>query len=183
MPVEQVPGGYVVTPRTETTWYQNMLTENQLKVIRQQQVVEEKALAFKQKQWNEVLSMFKDAFGSITGNTGVTVPSEFSQVADLYQPGGQFGAGAKAEVAKSANQSLAAGQIGLAQTGMSSGTNVAGLAARIGSDVGLANAKVEDERVNLLSNALSQMGQANLTAQQLKTQRDQLIMNTLGSLG
>jgi hypothetical protein len=160
-----------------------MLTENQLKVIKQQQVVEQQQLAFKQKQWNEVLSMFKDAFGSITGNTGVTVPSEFAQVANLFQPGGQYGAGAKAEVAKSANQALATGQIGLAQTGMSSGTNAAGLAARIGSDVGLANAKIEDERVNLLSNALNQMGQANLTAQQLKTQRDALIMNTLGSIG
>jgi hypothetical protein len=170
-------------PTENQPWYQNMLTENQLKVIKQQQVVEQQQLAFKQKQWNEVLSMFKDAFGSITGNTGVTVPSEFAQVANLFQPGGQYGAGAKAEVAKSANQALATGQIGLAQTGMSSGTNAAGLAARIGSDVGLANAKIEDERVNLLSNALNQMGQANLTAQQLKTQRDALIMNTLGSIG
>lgn len=78
---------------------------------------------------NEILEMYKSAFGDVGTDGGFQVPSEFAENVGLFQPGGQYGEGARAEIERGGQQAIAAGQIGLASTGMSSGTNVAGLSA------------------------------------------------------
>ena len=66
---------------------------------------------------------------------------------------------------------------------MSSGTNVAGLQARVLADTALSKAKVEGERVTQLSGSLEQAGAAGLTTQQLRAQREAEMLRTLSSFG
>jgi hypothetical protein len=163
------------------TWWLDQQTQAQIDIIRAQQETEKQALAQQAAQFNEVLSMYKTAFGEMGTDGGFSVPEAFKENIDLFAPGGQYGAGAKAEISKGAQEALAAGQIGLASTGMSSGTNVAGLQARVLADKALANAKIEDQRIANLSSALTTYGQAGLTEQQLKSQRDLALLNTLSN--
>lgn len=162
-------------------WWIDTQTDAAIKQIRATQEVDRKRLEFQQSRFNDVLAMYKTAFGAAGTGGSSTIPSQFNEMVNLYQPGGQFGAGGKAEVAKAGQEALAAGQIGLASTGMSSGTNVAGLGARIYADTGLANKKIEDERVALLGGALGQAGSAQLTADQLRAQREAALLNSLSS--
>lgn len=164
-------------------WWQNQQNVGTIEAIKQQQVMDRERLDFQRQRWGEVLSMYRDAFGDAGTDGGFSVPSEFSQAVNLYQPGGQFGAGGRAEVHQAGQQALAAGQIGLASTGMSSGTNVAGLKARVLADVGLAKKKISDERVGLLGGALTQAGAAGLSARQIAAQREANLMRTLSSFG
>ena len=164
-------------------WWLNQQTQAQIQTIEAQQSVEREALAFQKEKFNQVLAMYQGAFGDINNNNAYSVPGEFNQNIDLFAQGGQFGAGAKGEIDRSANQALAAGQIGLASTGMSSGTNAAGLSARVASDAGIAKANVEDQRVAALSGALTAKGQAGLTAEQLRAQQNFAMLSALSSLG
>ena len=131
-----------------------------------------------QRNRNQILEMFESAFGE--GGTALSVPQSFRENVDLFQPGGQFGEGGKAEVERGGQQAIAAGQIGLARTGMSSGTNVSGLRARVLADTALARKKIEDERVSHLGIALKDVGQAQLSTQQLASQERQTFLSTLG---
>jgi hypothetical protein len=171
------PGAYV------DQWWLNQQTNAQLRVIEAQQTVEKQALAFQKEKFNQVLSMYQGAFGNLNNNNSYSVPGEFNQNIDLFAPGGQYGVGAKAEIDRSANQALAAGQIGLASTGMSSGTNAAGLSARVANDAGIAKANIEDQRLAALSGALTAKGQAGLTAEQLRAQQNFAMLSSLSSLG
>jgi hypothetical protein len=128
---------------------------------------------------NEILAMIQNAFKKKGG--GFNVPDEFAQNVALFQPGGQFGQGARMEIERGGQQAIAAGQVGLASTGMSSGTNVAGLQARVLADTALSRAKVEGERVERLGGALTQAGAARLSAEQLRAQREANLMRTLSS--
>lgn len=130
------------------------------------------------RQRNEILEMYQGAFSQ---GGGFNVPGEFGQNVALFQPGGQFGEGARMEIERGGQQAIAAGQLGLAKTGMSSGTNVAGLQARVLADTALSKAKVEGERVSMLGGALTQAGAAGLTTQQLRAQREAEMMRTLST--
>jgi len=162
-------------------WWITQESKARINEIRAAQESEKQRLAFQQQRFREVLAMYQKAFGGTGGTGGISVPSEFREMVGLYQPGGQFGAGGMAEVERGGQQAIAAGQMGLASTGMSSGTNVAGLRARVIADTALARKKIEDERVALLGGALGQAGQAGLTAQQLRAQREAELMRTLSS--
>ena len=162
-------------------WWHNQQNIGQIQAIKQSQVIQREQLDFEKEQFNEILAMFKGAFDK--PGAGFNVPSEFAENVALFQPGGQFGEGGRAEVAQAGQQAIAAGQLGFAKTGMSSGTNVAGLQARVLSDVGLANKKIEDERVALLGGALTTAGGAKLTTQQLRAQREAERMRVLASFG
>ena len=162
-------------------WWMSQQTTADIAKIRASQEIEKERLEFQKQKYNEVLAMYKKAFGGAGGAGGISIPSEFREMVGLYQPGGQFGAGGMAEVERGGQQAIAAGQMGLASTGMSSGTNVAGLRARVIADTALARKKIEDERVALLGGALGQAGQAGLTAQQLRAQREAELMRTLSS--
>lgn len=164
------------------TWWLDQQTQAQIDIIRAQQETEKLALVQQEEQFNEILGLYKNAFGEIGSNSSnLSIPNAFKENIDLFAPGGQYGAGLKAETARGAQEALAAGQIGLASTGMSSGTNVAGLQARVLADKALANAKIEDQRISNLSGALTTYGQAGLTEQQLKSQRDLALLNSLSS--
>ena len=141
--------------------------------------VNKQSLEFEKDKWKRILSLFQTQFGSKTNNA--TVPDAFKYMVDLYQPGGQYGEGGRAEIQRGANQALASGQIGLTQTGMGSGTNVAGLRARVASDAALARQKVEDQRIQLLGSSLGQLGQAGLTTQQINAQQRAQLMQVLAS--
>jgi hypothetical protein len=120
---------------------------------------------------NQILQMFQNAFG--TGAPGVNpIASDFNQNVALFQPGGQFGAGAEAQIARGGQEAISAGQIGLAQTGMSSGTAVAGLRARVLADTALARKQISDDRVTRLSGALTARGAAKLSAEQIAAERE-----------
>jgi len=129
----------------------------------------------------EILGMYKKAFG---GSGAVSaVPNEYAQNIALFQPGGQFGTGSKMAVDVGTNKGIAAGQMGLAQTGMSSGTNVAGLRANLMQAGEIEKALVDERRIAGLSGALTQSGVAGLTARQIAAQREAEMMRTLSTFG
>ena len=70
----------------------------------------------------------------------------YGSLVSTYAPGGTYGAGQKAIVQKNAAQALAQSQIGAVQTGMSSSTNAAGMAARIKRDTSQQELGIEDTR-------------------------------------
>lgn len=164
-------------------WWMNNQNVGQIEAIKQSQVVEREALDFRKQKFNEILAMYKGAFGDVGGDGGFNVPPEFAENIALFQPGGQFGEGGKAEIHRGGQKAIAAGQIGLAKTGMSSGTNVAGLSARVSADTALGLKKIEDERVFQLGGALTTSGGAKLTTQQLAAQREANLMRTLSMFG
>jgi len=151
--------------------------------IKSQERTRMSELEFMREKYNNMMAMWKGMFGGGGEGGDFNVPKEFAQNVALFQPGGQFGEGGRAEVVRGGNQALAAGQIGLSKTGMSSGTNVAGLGARIASDTAMGLKKIEDERIFNLGGALGQAGQAGLTAQQLRAQREAELMRTLSMFG
>jgi len=165
--------------------YLSFLTDQEIRRIMAAQTAQREATTSRTAFNEKLLSLYKTQFEEFKTQFGAnkaTVPEAFKTAVDLYQPGGQYGAGAKAEIDKQAQGAIAAGQIGLTQTGMGSGTNVAGLRARIASDATLARLKAEDERIQLLGGSLTNLGQAGLTAQQLSSQERAQLMTTLSNL-
>ena len=161
------------------------LTDMEVKSIMAAQTAQREktaaAIAFNEK----ILALYKSQYEDVKkgfGTNQFSVPEAFKTAVDLYQPGGQYGEGGRAEIQRGANEALAAGQIGLTQTGMSSGTNVAGLRARVASDAAISRQKIEDQRIQLLGGSLTNLGQAGLTTQQLSSQERTQLMQTLRNL-
>lgn len=153
---------------------------SQQRLRRAQLAEEQRQFDIKQANRNQILAMFEPLIKPGGSNLFSGIP-ELRRNIELFERGGQFGAGGKAEVERGGQQAIAAGQIGLAQTGVSSGTNVAGLRARVLADTALARKKIEDERIAQLGGALSQAGQARLTQQQLASREREAALRTLGS--
>jgi D-serine dehydratase len=155
----------------------NPALRGQLERIKFEREVEAQRIA----ERNQILRMFQSAFG--TGPPGGVVPGsdDFNQAVNLFQPGGQFGAGGLAEIERGGQEAIAAGQLGLAQTGMSSGTAAAGLKARALADVAIGRKTISDERVTRLSSALTARGQAKLTAEQIAAQKEAERIRFMGS--
>jgi hypothetical protein len=160
-------------------WWLAQETRTDIERIRASQEIEREQLEFQKDRFDEVLSLYKSAFKRGPGRT--SVPDEFAQNVALFQQGGQFEQGARMEIERGGQQAIAAGQVGLASTGMSSGTNVAGLQARVLADTALSRAKIEEKRVEQLGGALSQAGAARLSAEQIRAQREANLMRTLSS--
>lgn len=143
--------------------------------------------ATKELDFNErLLAWYKSIYGDISkrfaGGEGATeVPGEFAEAEALYQPGGQFGAGGRAEIQRGGQEALAAGQIGAMGTGMSSGTNIAALGARVSADTAMARKKIQDERVRLLSGSLQTSGAARLETARLNQARQLEMLRTMSS--
>lgn len=167
-------------------WWQDLVTTNEIAKIRASQEAEvlriETANALNQKIFDLTSGIVGDIRGVIGASPAGEVPSEFDDLVALFQEGGQFGAGAKAEIERGSQQALAAGQLGLAQTGLSSGTNVAGLQARISADTALSKAKIEDSRVAALGGALEAKGTATLATRSLAQQQEASRLNALVAL-
>jgi len=160
--------------------------ESQYKVGVAQVEAENKATEYANALNQKIFGLTSSLFGEVRGQVGKspkgTVPSEFDDMIALFEAGGQFGEGAKAEIEQGQQQALAAGQMGFAQTGMSSGTNVAGLQARTAADAALSKAKVEDERVKALGGALESKGGAALAAQSIAQSGQASLLQALTSL-
>lgn len=78
-----------------------------------------------------------------------------SEAVSLFQPGGAYGAVQLATIESEAKKGYASGLSNLVSTGMSSGTNTAGLRARITADTTKAKLGVEDVRIGKLAEAFS----------------------------
>ena len=166
--------GYAADPDVKLqTSVQRQIEANRLK----QQQFEFKTM---QDNRNQMLAMFQSMFGA--GSEGaMAIPNEFGQNIDLFQPGGGFGQGANAEIQRGSQEAIAAGQIGLAQTGMGSGTNAAGLTARVAADTTRARLGVNDARIQGLSGALTAAGTAKLSAAEIAARANTAFMQTMGS--
>ena len=176
------------TPQNQ--WWMNQRTNeflNRSQVdqmgIQSQERVRMEELNFQRQKYDEMLAMWKGMFGGGAGGGGFNVPKEFAENIALFQPGGQFGTGSKMAIDVGTNQGIAAGQVGLAKTGMSSGTNVAGLRASLMQTGEIEKALVDERRIAGLSGALTQSGGAGLTARQIAAQREAELMRSLSMFG
>jgi len=88
------------------------------------------------------------------------IATEYGEVADIYRTGGEYGAGAKANVRETAAQNYAASAAAQAATGMSSGSLATGTRARYSRDVTEGIQGVEDIRYQQLGSALQAVAQA-----------------------
>lgn len=110
-------------------------------------------------------SAYKEALGRYAGRRkeakagflGAEAPLE--EAVEMFRPGGKYGAGQRALIEKQGRKTYAGGLSNLIATGMGSGTNVAGLRARVGADVGEAKLGVEDVRIDRLTQALELLSQ------------------------
>jgi len=161
-------------------WWQSILTANELRKIRASQAVQMKALEFAKQKWGQVFPLVGGQIGA--GGEGGRLPTEYSELINLFQPGGQYGAGGRAEARRGAREALASGQVGLTATGMSSGTNVAGLRARAAADEAIARKKIEDERIRLLGGAYGTAGGARLQVRGQDIARQAQLLQTLSGL-
>lgn len=167
-------------------WWQSILTSNEIRKIEASQKLGFQRLQSAERLNEQLLGMSRDVFGTvkeqIEGGVSDKLPTEFDELINLFKQGGQFGEGGRAEVRRGGQQALASGQVGLTATGMSSGTNVAGLGARVAADEALARKKIEDERVKLLGGALGQAGGARLESRRIGAARQTSLLQTLASL-
>ena len=167
-------------------WWQDLMTTNEIAQIRAKQEAQvlaiEKADALNQKIFGLTSELFQEVRSRIGDSREGEVPEEFDRLVSLFEQGGQFGQGAKAEIERGSEQALAAGQIGMASTGMSSGTNAAGLTSRIEADAALSKAQIEDQRVSALGGALETKGTATLAARSEANRTQTELLRTLTSL-
>jgi hypothetical protein len=109
-----------------------------------------------QQRYNQMLSEMAGAKGA----AATPISADYTELVDLFRPGGNYGAGQKALIEQEAKKGSAAALSNLIKTGMSSGTNAAGVATRIARDVTTAKLGVEDERIRRLAEALLSRGGA-----------------------
>ena len=166
--------GYAADPDVFLqTSVQRQIEANRLK----QQQFEFKTM---QDNRNEVLAMFKSMFGG--GNEGaMAIPNEFKQNIDLFQPGGGFGEGARADIQRGFDQTIAAGQTGSVITGMSTGTGMDALGARASADATGQRLNVNDARIKGLNGALTATGTAKLSAAEIAARTNTAFMQAMGS--
>jgi len=110
-----------------------------------------------QERYNQMLR----EMGSAKGISATPVSPDYTELVNLFRPGGGYGAGQTALIEQEAKKGSAAAFSNLVSTGMSSGTNAAGIAARIARDVTTAKLGVEDERIRRLAEALASRGGAS----------------------
>ena len=102
----------------------------------------------------------------------------------MFAPGGTYGAGQRAIVEEEGRKTRAKALSGFVASGMSSGTNVAGMQARVGSDVARAKLGVEDVRTENLTQILAQLsGLRAAGAQQVGQATDPTYAPYMGFMG
>jgi len=161
-------------------WWADLTTTNEIATIRAAQEAEflriEEAAKLNQQIFGLASEMFETVRSQIGDSAVGQVPSEFDDMIALFEAGGEFGEGQNLAIERGGQEALAGGQIALAQTGLSSGTNAAGLSARVEADKALAKAGVEGQRVQELAGALGQKGEAGLVASgQAQTAQNSLL--------
>jgi len=160
-------------------WWQDLITTNEIAKERAKQEsaflkiqeaakLNSKIFDLTQSLFNKMSQPAPVGATAVSGGGGainsVEMPGELQAMMDLFAQGGEYGAGQNLAIERGGQQAMAAGQIGLASTGMSSGTNAAGLSARVEADKALAKAGIEDQRVQALSGAFETGASAKLGA-------------------
>ena len=160
-------------------WWQDLITTNEIAKERAKQEsaflkiqeaakLNSKIFDLTQSLFNKMSQSAPVGATAVSGGGGainsVEMPGELQAMMDLFAQGGEYGAGQNLAIERGGQQAMAAGQIGLASTGMSSGTNAAGLSARVEADKALAKAGIEDQRVQALSRAFETAASAKLGA-------------------
>jgi hypothetical protein len=140
-------------------------------------------LDFMKQRYSDVLSMYKNALSRYGQGRGSTVPSQFGEAVNLFQPGGQYGSGTERAIQTGSQQAIAAGNIASAATGM--GSSTAALARTRSSirDATTQRMLANERRLELLGGALGQAGQATLETQRIDAARQDALIRTLASLG
>ena len=153
---------------------------NRSQVDQRGQNIQSSQLDFMKQKWSEILAMYQGALGQ--QGAGFNVPKQFGEASAFADPRTGAGMSAVQGLSREAGQrALAAGQIGSAKTGMSSGTNIAGLGARVESDRNLANQNAYLGFSSQFQTAKLAEGQAGLTTQQLRAQQEAERMRVLAS--
>ena len=160
-------------------WWQDLITTNEIAKERAKQesaflkiketaALNNRIFDLTQSLYNKMSQPAPVGATAVSGGGGainsVEMPGELQAMMDLFAQGGEYGAGQNLAIERGGQQAMAAGQIGLASTGMSSGTNAAGLSARVEADKALAKAGIEDQRVQALSGAFETAASAKLGA-------------------
>ena len=170
--------GYNYDPQA---WWRQQSQRHEITRIRESQKVEQERLDFQKEKYNEILAMYKK-FGDLGEEGDFAVPEQFGEASAFADPRTGAGMDAVKGLSREAGQrALAAGQIGSAKTGMSSGTNIAGLGARVESDRNLANQQAYLGFSSQFQTAKLAEGQAGLTTQQLRAQQEAERMRVLAS--
>jgi len=166
--------GYAADPDVFLqTSVQRQIEANRLK----QQQFEFKTM---QDNRNQMLAMFKSMFGGGEVDPWA-VPKEFGESEDLYRLGGGFGEGARADIQRGFDQTIAAGQTGSVITGMSTGTGMDALGARASADATGQRLNVNDARIQGLRGALTATGTAKLSAAEIAARTNTAFMQAMGS--
>jgi len=87
-----------------------------------------------------------------------------AEAVGMFRPGGEYGAGQKAIIEQEAKEALGAGQTSLVQTGMASGSTMAGIHGLVSSEATKQFLGVEDVRTENLANALTALSNLKASA-------------------
>lgn len=139
-------------------------------------------LDFLKQKYSDVLSMYKNALARYGQGGGATVPSEFRETVNLFQPGGQYGAGTERAIQTGAQQTIAAGNIASAASGLGSSTTALARTRAATRDATTQRMLANERRLELLGGALGEAGRAGLETQRLDAARRDTLLRTLASL-
>jgi len=168
-------------PVTTNSPFMNRSQVDQM-AIRSQEEIEANRLNFLKRKYEDILSMYKNAFGAGGTAPGTTVPPEFQEAVSLYRPGGQYGLGTERAIAKGEQSEIASGNIASAMTGMGSSTTAMARTSAAQRSARDARMLAEEGRLRLLGGTLGQAGQASLEAQRIDAARQEALMRSLASL-
>ncbi|MFA5158149.1 MAG: hypothetical protein WC451_03135 [Patescibacteria group bacterium] len=105
--------------------------------------------------------------------------SEYQQAADLYAPGGSFGAGQRQEIESSRKRDLAASYGNLVKSGMWSGSSSTGAQMAAGKTAQQSVLNLEDLRYSKYASALEAVGAAKTVQHQQEVQAYQTLADII----
>lgn len=134
--------------------------------------------SFKDKMQNTAMQRYMEAYqkamefaqqgiGAAKNAVGKGTPDEYTQLVDLFQPGGQYGAGIKSMIDQNTQKDVANVMQNQIATGMSSSTNANALKLAALRNRTTQYAGVEDDRIAKLASALSEKGGASMANRDL----------------
>lgn len=113
------------------------------------------ALERSQSRYNQMIAEMNAAKEAVGG-----VPSELTDVAEMYKKGGTYGEGQRALLREELGKGTAAEQAALVSSGMSSGSMAAASRGRYARNLATGYSQIEDERTKQLASALTAVAAA-----------------------
>ena len=163
------PTSRMSAPQAESQWWLNLQTQAQIDQIIASQAVQKAELAQEDAHFTKIYDLYKTAFDNVRSNN-YSVPDAFKKVVDLFAPGGESDQIIKNLMIGAGQDSIAAAQVSDAYSGMSNSTNLNALKANIIKNNAVTEAGLQEKRLDAYSNAFTNLGQAQLTTQQMKQQ-------------